>query len=322
MNKKALVLGISGQDGAYLAQLLLRKGYEVYGGSRDAGARRFDNLVRLGIRDNIQLLSINLTDFHSVVTALERIQPDEIYNLAGQSSVGLSFEQPVEAIESITLACLNLLEGIRLLDLPVRLYYAASSECFGDTGGQAASETTPFSPTSPYAVAKCSAYWLVENYRRAYGLYACSGLLFNHESPLRLERFVTRKIVSAAVRIASGSTEKLVLGNTAICRDWGWAPEYVDAMWRMLQQDAARDFVIATGSTHSLETFIELAFDYVGLRWRDHVTVDATYARPADITHSCGDASAAFAELGWQAETDIEGIVTRMVDAERAPLDK
>ena len=249
---KALICGVSGQDGAYLAQLLLGKGYEVYGSSRDAQVSSFDKLVRMGIRDQMRLLSIAVNDFRSVFQALTKIQPDEIYNLAGQSSVGLSFEQPVETMESITIGTLNFLEAIRYLEKPVKFYNAGSSECFGDTREQAAVETTPFRPRSPYAVAKASAHWTVANYREAYDLFACTGILFNHESPLRPERFVTKKIVSAACRIAMGDGSRLRLGNLKIVRDWGWAPEYVEAMWSMLQLDHPDDFVIATGQSYKL----------------------------------------------------------------------
>ncbi|HEY9599617.1 MAG TPA: GDP-mannose 4,6-dehydratase, partial [Cyanophyceae cyanobacterium] len=222
--KRALICGVSGQDGAYLAKLLLDQGYTVCGTSRDAQISSFRNLVSLGIRDQIKLESAVLTDFRSVLQVLMKVQPDEIYNLAGQSSVGLSFEQPVETLESISIGTLNLLEAIRFTGAPIKFYNAGSSECFGDIGDQAADEMTPFRPRSPYAAAKAAAFWQVANYREAYGIFACSGILFNHESPLRPQRFVTQKIVSAACRIAKGSQEKLYLGNVNIQRDWGWAP--------------------------------------------------------------------------------------------------
>lgn len=253
--KTALICGISGQDGAYLAQWLLQQGYLVYGTSRDAQMASFSNLKRLGIHTQIHLESMALNDFRSVLQVLSKVEPDEIYNLAGQSSVGLSFQQPMDTLESITTGTLNLLETLRFTELPAKFYSASSSECFGDTGEVAADESTPFHPRSPYAVAKAAAFWAVSNYREAYHLFACSGLLFNHESPLRPERFVTRKIVATAVRIANGSGEKLHLGNVSIRRDWGWAPEYVQAMWLMLQQEQADDFVIATGEAYSLEDF-------------------------------------------------------------------
>src|ERR1035437_6707066 len=211
-----------------------------------------------------------INDFRSVLHTVKRYAPDEIYNLAGQSSVGLSFEQPVETMESIAGGTLNMLEGLRFVERSIRFYNAGSSECFGDTGNAPADERTPFQPRSPYAVAKSTAHWLVRNYRESYGLFACSGLLFNHESPLRPERFVTRKITRAVSRIAQGSRERLTLGDLSICRDWGWAPDYVDAMWRMLQRDPPEDFVIASGVSHSLQEFVTAAFNEVGLDWRDH----------------------------------------------------
>ncbi len=220
--KKALICGVSGQDGALLAQLLHARDYQVYGASRDAQMNSFRNLARLGIRDKVNLISITLNDFRSVLQALVKIQPDEVYNLAGQSSVGLSFEQPVETMDSVSIGTLNLLEGIRFSGLPIKFYNAGSSECFGDTNGNSADEATPFRPRSPYAVAKAAAFWEVANYREAYDLYACTGILFNHESPLRPERFVTQKIVKTACRIAAGSREKLHLGDIGIKRDWGW----------------------------------------------------------------------------------------------------
>lgn len=263
---KALICGISGQDGAYLARLLLDKGYEVFGTSRDTQVGRFTNLSRLGILPHVRLESMATNDFRSVLNVLRRTDPQEVYNLAGQSSVGLSFEQPVETLESMALGTVNLLEAIRFLERPIRFYSAGSSECFGDTGGYAANERTAFHPRSPYAVAKSTAHWLVANYREAYGLHASTGILFNHESPLRPERFVTKKIVKAAVRIAAGDRTNLTLGNIQIKRDWGWAPEYVDAMWRMLQQPTGSDFVIATGESNTLESFVEAAFRVCGTR--------------------------------------------------------
>ena len=223
--KTALICGVSGQDGAYLARLLLDKGYQVFGGSRDAQMTSFANLTRLGIRNDVRTVSISINDFRSVLQTLLKVKPDEVYNLAGQSSVGLSFEQPVETLDSISIGTLNLLEAIRFSQLPIKFYNAGSSECFGDTGSIAADENTPFRPRSPYGVAKAAAFWQVANYREAYQLHASTGILFNHESPLRPERFVTQKIVAAACQIANGSKEILTLGNINIARDWGWAPD-------------------------------------------------------------------------------------------------
>ena len=315
MNPTALICGISGQDGSYLAGLLLSKGYRVIGTARDAQMSRFENLERLDIRRQVQVVSMAINDFRSVLQVLSRHQPAEVYNLAGQSSVGLSFEQPVETLESISIGTLNLLESIRFLDKSIRLYNASSGECFGDTGDGQANEETPFRPRSPYAVAKAAAFWQVANYREAYGLFACSGILFNHESPLRPERFVTQKVVRAARRIAAGSGERLRLGNLDIQRDWGWAPEYVEAMWRMLQHGEPRDFVIATGETRALRNFVAESFAAVGLDWKNHVETDPTLMRPTDIRISRADPSLALAQLGWQAETRMAEVVRRMVEA-------
>ena len=292
---KALICGVSGQDGAYLAKLLLEKGYEVYGGSRDAQMSSFGNLHKLGIHQDINLLSININDFRSVLQTLLKTKPDEVYNLAGQSSVSLSFEQPVETLESISVGTLNLLEAIRFSNLPIKFYNAGSSECFGDTGSIAADEMTPFRPRSPYGVAKAAAFWQVANYREAYQLHASTGILFNHESPLRPERFVTQKIVAAACRIAKGSGETLTLGNIDIARDWGWAPNYVEAMWLMLQQAQPDDYVIATGQTNKLRDFIDVVFNTVGLNWQEHVRTDSSFFRPTDIAE--GHANPAKAKI-------------------------
>ncbi len=316
--RRALICGISGQDGAYLARWLLECGYEVWGSSRDVGGAGFANLRRLGVLDRVRLLSMAPEDFRSVFVALRAANPDEVYYLAGQSSVGLSFELPAETLQSVVLGTLNMLEACRLMERPVRLYHAGSSECFGDANGEPANEQTPFRPRSPYAVAKASAFWLVDNYREAYGLHACSGILFNHESPLRPSRFVTQKIVGAAWRIANGSTERLQLGRLDIARDWGWAPEYVVAMHRMLQQDTPRDYVIATGHTHTLEQFVETAFSQLGLDWRAHVEQRQELMRPNELTVSRADPSLAAAHLQWQATSSMTQVVSKMMDALRA----
>jgi len=318
--KTALICGVSGQDGSYLARLLLSKGYAVYGGARDAQGSSFANLHRLGVHDAITLLSINLQDFRSVIQALTTVRPDEVYNLAGQSSVGLSFEQPVETLESIAAGTLNLLEAIRFMGHPIRLYSAGSSECFGNTGSLPANEDTPFRPCSPYGVAKATAFWEVANYRDAYHLHACTGILFNHESPMRPARFVTRKVVAAACRIAAGSGEKLRLGNLAIERDWGWAPEYVEAMWLMLQQPQPVDFVIATGKSSKLAEFVQAAFACVGLEWRDHVEIDDSLFRPTDLMAGRADPSRAERVLGWQASKSMPEVVLLMVEVERGAV--
>jgi GDPmannose 4,6-dehydratase len=317
MVRTALIIGVSGQDGAYLARLLLDKGYEVHGSSRDAEVTSFQRLAALGLRDRVRLHSLSPSDFRSVVQAIDRIRPQEIYNLSGQSSVAMSFTQPVETIESIVNGTLNMLEAVRFVDPEIRFYNAGSSECFGDTPAQSADELTAFRPRSPYGVAKAAAISLAANYRDAYGLFACSGLLFNHESPLRPDRFVTRKITAAAARIAGGSDERLKLGNLAIRRDWGWAPDYVEAMWAMLQQPRAEDFVVATGTAHRLEDFVAIAFAELGLDWRDHVDHDPALARPTDITCSVGNAGRAAQILGWKPKVDFKELIARMMRAER-----
>ena len=311
--KSALICGIGGQDGSYLAALLLKKGYEVWGTSRDAQGSRFMNLHTLGIRERVSLLSMVPEDFRTVYMALRSSQPDEIYYLAGQSSVGLSFEQPAETIQSSTLGALNILEACRMIDRPVRLYHAGSSECFGDTGGEEGNEKTPFHPQSPYAVAKASAFWLVDNYREAYQLYACTGILFNHESKLRPERFVTQKIVATAHRISKGSTEQLKLGRLDISRDWGWAPEYVEAMWEMLQQPQPDDYVIATGETNTLENFVSAVFEFYDLNWKEHVLQVEEFMRPTDILISRADPSKAARKLGWVAKYKMNDVIREMV---------
>lgn len=285
----------------------------MFGSSRDAQGREFKNLQKLGLRDHIKLISVAPEDFRSVFMGLKASAPDEVYFLAGQSSVGLSFEQPAETIQSTTLGALNMLEACRMFDKRIRLYHAGSSECFGDTAGEPATETTPFKPRSPYAVAKASAFWLVDNYREAYGLYACTGILFNHESPLRPTRFVTQKIIQATKRIASGSSETLELGRLDIARDWGWAPEYVEAMWRMLQQKEPEDYIIATGKTYTLQDFVEASFSHYELDWRQHVRQSNELMRPTDIALSSADPSKAKQLLGWSAKHDMRDVVTRMI---------
>jgi GDPmannose 4,6-dehydratase len=308
MTKKALIIGVSGQDGAYLARHLLALGYEVHGTSRDHEVGAFSNLTRLGIKDRVKLASMVTSDFRSVLTVLQRADADEIYNLAGQTSVGMSFEYPVETFDSILIGTMNLLECIRLLKKPVKFYNAGSSEAFGNTDAPAI-ESTPFNPRSPYATAKAAAHYAVANYREAYGLFACTGILFNHESPLRPERFVTSKIVASAKRIAAGSDEKLRLGRMDIHRDWGWAPDYVEAMWKILQEGEPEDFVIATGEMHSLEDFACEAFANFGLDWKEHTVSDAGLFRPTDIVKSCGDPAKAKKKLGWEPQHKFRNVV-------------
>ncbi|MDQ8728338.1 GDP-mannose 4,6-dehydratase [Bradyrhizobium sp. LHD-71] len=313
--KKALIFGISGQDGAYLSQHLLAQGYEVHGTSRDKELTSFANLRRLGIIEQVGLHSASLTDFRSILQVISDVGPSEIYNLAGQSSVGLSFGQPVETLDSTIFGPLNILECMRLLKLDTKLYNACSSECFGNTK-DIADETTPFEPRSPYGVGKATAFWTVANYREAYGQFACSGILFNHESPLRPRRFVTQKIVSGAADIADRKIDRLVLGNLAVARDFGWAPEYVEAMALMLRNDEPKDFVIATGETNTLETFVREVFSYFSLDWRKHVEVDPALRRPTDIDWSAGNPRRAKRELGWSAKVRMKDIVLRLAEAE------
>ena len=313
--KKALICGISGQDGAYLAKLLLDKGYQVFGGSRDAQSTSFVNLSHLNISNQIEFVSISLNDFRSVLQIIMKIEPDEVYNLAGQSSVALSFEQPVETLESISFGTLNLLEAIRFSKLPIKLYNAGSSECFGNVN-EAVNEETPFRPRSPYGVAKATAFWEVANYREAYKLYACTGILFNHESPFRKERFVTKKIISTACRIYKGSNEKLLLGNINVFRDWGWAPEYVEAMWLMLQQANPEDFVIATGESISLKEFVIYAFESLNLKWADHVVFNDDLLRPTDIDKGLANPEKAKQILNWVPKIKSKALIELLIDCE------
>jgi len=313
--KRALICGVSGQDGAYLAHLLLSKGYEVIGTSRDAQIASFSNLVSLDIRDKLALESMALNDFRSVLQVLSKAKPDEVYNLAGQTSVGLSFQMPVETMESISIGTLNFLEAIRFLGIPTKFYNACSSECFGNTY-EPADENTPFHPRSPYAVAKSAAFWQVANYREAYGIHACSGILFNHDSPLRPERFVTKKIIAAACRIACGSNERLKLGDIRVCRDWGWAPEYAQAMWMIIQHEKPDDYVIATGESHTLEEFVSEAFSLLDLDWKQHVIIDDSLLRPSDILVSQGNPMKTRTQLRWEAQFKMKDVIRMMIKAE------
>jgi len=311
----ALIVGINGQDGSYLALSLLDKGYQVFGTTRDVFSSSQSNLQSLKIGHKVKLLSMAVEDFRSVLSVLRQVMPDEIYNLSGQTSVGMSFERPVEAIESIAIGTLNILEAIRFLNLPARFYSAGSSECFGDTHGQKANELTAFFPRSPYAVAKVTAAGLVNNYQESYGVFACTGILFNHESPLRSERFVTQKIIQTAAKIKKNPKITLQLGNINICRDWGWAPDYVEAMWLMLQQKVPENFVIATGRTVSLEYFIESAFAYFNLDWKSHVRLEPALMRPSDIEYGAADPSKAKNLLGWEAKHDVDQVISMMCSA-------
>lgn len=314
--KTALIFGISGQDGAYLAEHLLKQGIIVHGTSRDKESSNFGGLKQLNIFDNVTLHSAGLGEFRSVLTALANIRPDLIFNLAAQSSVGLSFTQPVETIDSIMHGTINIMEAMRFLSLDARFYSASSSECFGSTEGVPAKETTPFHPRSPYAVGKAAAFWAVANYREAYGLFACSGILFNHESPLRPERYVTQKVVRGVMDIVEGKKSTLELGLLDLERDWGWAPEYVVAMHKMLETDEPMDFVIATGETNSLQDFVAHCFAYHDLDWRQYVRRNQEFVRPSDIARSCADPSKAREILGWSAETKMRAVIERLHEAE------
>ena len=309
---KALICGVTGQDGSLLAKYLIEKNYEVIGTSRDSSVSSFRNLKYLNIYDQVTKISMALNDFRSVFEVVKSHRPNEIYNLAGQTSVGLSFCQPVEAMESITKSTLVLLEVIRLLDLSIKFYNAGSSECFGNMGKSPATEKTPFSPCSPYGVAKSSAYWLVKNYRKAYQLSACTGILFNHESELRNQRFVTQKIVQTAWKIKQGKLDKLEIGDLSVYRDWGWAQEYVKGMWLMLQEDKFQDFVIATGKTYSLKSFIEKTFSFFDLNYEKYLEINDNFKRPSEIIYSYGDPSYAEKILGWKAHVTFDDLISKL----------
>ena len=311
----ALIVGISGQDGAYLARFLISKGYQVIGTSRDKEMSTFDNLVRLGIKDDVSLCSMDASDFRSVITTLKRYRPREVYNLAGQSSVGMSFDYPIETFNSILIGTTNILECIRVLDYETRFYNAGSGEVFGSTPSPA-NESTSFRPLSPYATAKAAANFAVANYRDAYGMFACSGILFNHESPLRPRRFVTSKIVDALKRISRGSREKINLGNIDITRDWGWAPDYVEAMWLMLQNPTPMDFVIATGKSHSLRDFLDTSFGKYSLDWSRHVHIDSNLFRPLDIEVSLADPTLVREKLQWRSKIGFCEMIERLIGEE------
>lgn len=314
MAKRALITGITGQDGSYLAELLLQKGYDVYGLLRRSSTTR---LERLGsIQDFITLLSGDLLDSRSLQHVLEVSQADEVYNLAAQSFVPESWTQPLLTGEVTALGVTRMLDAIHAVNPKIRFYQASTSEMFGKVQAVPQSESTPFYPRSPYGVSKLYGHWITVNYRESYGLYACSGILFNHESPRRGLEFVTRKVTRAAARIQAGLQQELRLGNLDAQRDWGYAPDYVEAMWRMLQLDAPQDFVIATGETHSVQAFVERAFAAANLDWRDHVVVDPTLVRPAEVDLLVGDPTRARHVLEWQPSVNFEALVDLMVKAD------
>ncbi|MCY3850993.1 MAG: GDP-mannose 4,6-dehydratase [Acidimicrobiaceae bacterium] len=314
MAERALITGITGQDGSYLAELLLSKGYDVIGMVRRSSTVNFERIAH--IQDQVRFAPGDLLDEVSMIEILRTYRPTEIYNLAAQSFVQTSFGQPVLTGETTALGVTRLLDAVRLVDPEIRFYQASSSEMFGKVQEVPQTEETPFHPRSPYGVAKVYGHWITVNYRESYGLHATSGILFNHESPRRGMEFVTRKISHAVALIKLGRTDELRLGNLDAKRDWGFAADYVEAMWRMLQQDSPEDYVICTGETHSVREFCELAFDHVGLRWEDHVVIDESFMRPAEVDLLVGDARKAEAELGWTPRTSFGDLVRLMVDAD------
>ena len=319
--RTAIVTGITGQDGAYLTKLLLDKGYRVTGTYRRTSSTNFWRIAELGVEQhpNLSLAEHDLTDLGSTLRLLERTRPDELYNLAAQSFVGVSFDQPITTAEVTGIGALNLLEAIRIVSPKTRFYQASTSEMFGTTAPPQ-NETTAFHPRSPYGVSKLFAHWATVNYRESYGMFAANGIAFNHESPRRGETFVTRKITRAAARIAAGLEKKVYLGNLDAVRDWGYAPEYAEAMWRMLQHDEPVDYVIATGRAATVREFAEAAFTYAGLDWRDHVEHDDRYERPAEVPELVGDPAKIEREIGWKARVHWDELARIMVDADRNAL--
>jgi len=322
MSKHALITGITGQDGAYLSQLLLNKGYEVHGLLARRGSDTLWRLRELGIEGQVKLIDGDLMDLSSLIRALQVSKADEVYNLGAQSFVGTSWQQPVLTAQVDGVGAVNVLEAVRIVNPQARFYQASTSEMFGLIQAEKQDEKTPFYPRSPYGVAKLMAHWATVNYRESHGLHASSGILFNHESPLRGIEFVTRKVSHAAASIKLGLQKELRLGNIDAKRDWGFAGDYVEAMWLMLQQDKADDYVIATGTTTTVRDMCEIAFAHVGLKAQDHVVVDERYFRPAEVDVLLGNPAKARAELGWEPKTSLEQLVAMMVDADLARLSK
>ncbi len=318
MAKRALITGVTGQDGSYLAEFLLEQGYEVIGMVRRSSTVNFERIAH--IQDKIQLVAGDLLDEVSLIGVLRDHRPSEVYNLAAQSFVQTSWSQPVLTGETTALGVTRLLDAIRTVDPEIRFYQASSSEMFGKVLEVPQRETTPFYPRSPYGVAKVYGHWITVNYRESYDLHATSGILFNHESPRRGLEFVTRKVTHGAARIAAGLDDKLALGNLEAQRDWGYAADYVRAMWLMLQQDRPEDYVVSTGETHSVRELCELAFGAAGLNWEEHVTVDDRFLRPAEVDLLVGDATKAHEQLGWRREVDFPALVAMMVEADLAQL--
>jgi GDPmannose 4,6-dehydratase len=315
MVKKALITGVTGQDGAYLSQLLLEKNYEVYGTFRRLSTPNFWRLQHLGIFEKLNLIPFDLSDMSSIIEAIKISTPDEIYNLAAQSFVGASFEQPLVTGDVTGIGVTKILEAIRQISPHVRFYQASTSEMFGSTGqsGRSLNEADVFMPQSPYSAAKLYSHWITRIYRSAYQFYACSGILFNHESPIRGMEFVTRKISNAVAKIELGIEKELCLGSLSSKRDWGYAPEYVDAIWRIMQEKEPDDFVIATGKAHSVKEFVQTAFDTAGLDWQEYVKVDKKYLRPLDVECLTGDSSKAKSKIGWSPKTNFKTLAKMMV---------
>ncbi|MEN1989121.1 GDP-mannose 4,6-dehydratase [Paenibacillus hubeiensis] len=318
MTKHALITGITGQDGSYLAELLLEKGYKVYGLRRRTSVPIMENIEH--IKNEIEFIEGDLLDQGSLIQAIRKSNPDEIYNLAAQSFVATSWEQPVLTGQATAIGVTNMLEAVRLVKPDARFYQASSSEMFGKVVETPQKETTPFYPRSPYGVAKVYGHWITVNYRESFDMFACSGILFNHESPRRGVEFVTRKVTDAAARIKLGLQNELRMGNLDAKRDWGFAGDYVKAMWLMLQQDSPDDFVISTGETHTVQELVEIAFGHVGLNWRDYVVVDPKFVRPAEVDLLLGDCTKAKEQLGWELEVGFEQLVTMMVESDLKKL--
>ncbi len=314
MLKTALITGITGQDGSYLAELLLSKGYKVYGLRRRTSIPILENIEH--IASEIEFIDGDLLDLSSLIRAVQIANPDEVYNLAAQSFVGTSWGQAITTGQVTAVGVTNMLEAVRIVKPEAKFYQASSSEMFGKVVEVPQMETTPFYPRSPYGVAKVYGHWITVNYRESYDMFACSGILFNHESPRRGIEFVTRKVTDAAARIKLGLQKELRLGNLDAKRDWGFAGDYVKAMWLMLQQDQADDYVIATGETHTVEELVEIAFSHVDLSWRDYVVIDQEFVRPAEVDLLLGDPSKAKASLGWKLDVDFQQLVTMMVDSD------
>lgn len=321
-NKCALVTGITGQDGAYLAKFLLEKGYSVYGIHARRSTDTLWRLREVGVLHDLHLIEGDLTDLSSMVRGMEKTGAQEVYNLGAQSFVGTSWEQPILTAQATGVGALNMLEAIRIVNPKARFYQASTSEMFGLIQESMQSETTPFYPRSPYGVAKLYAHWMTVNYRESFGMHASSGILFNHESPLRGIEFVTRKVTDAVARIKLGKQKDLRLGNIDAQRDWGFAGDYVEAMWLMLQQEAPDDFVVATGRTTSVREMCHIAFAHVGLKHEDHVVIDPRFYRPAEVDVLLGNPAKAKAKLGWSAKTDLTTLITMMVDADLARVSR